>query len=51
MSIPVKKEITSNIISKDHIPFGHKIALSKINKNDYVYKYGQIIGVASKDIF
>jgi len=50
MSIPANKKITSNLISKDLIPFGHKISLSKINKNDFVYKYGQIIGVASKDI-
>ena len=49
MSIPANKKITLNLISKDLIPFGHKISLSKINKNDFVYKYGQIIGVASKD--
>ena len=45
------KKLHLNLISKDHIPFGHKIALSKINKNDFIYKYGQIIGVASKDIY
>lgn len=50
MSIPANKNINTSLTSKDLIPFGHKIALSKINKNDYVYKYGQIIGVASKDI-
>ena len=50
MSIPANKKITLNLISKDLIPFGHKISLSKINKDDFVYKYGQIIGVASKDI-
>ena len=51
MSIPANKEITPKLISKNPIPFGHKIALSKIKKNDFIYKYGQIIGVASKDIF
>jgi len=50
MSIPSNKAINSNLTSKDLIPFGHKIALSKINKNDFIYKYGQIIGIASKDI-
>jgi len=50
MSIPSNKAINSNLTSKDPIPFGHKIALSKINKNDFIYKYGQIIGIASKDI-
>jgi len=50
MSIPSNKAINSNLTSKDPIPFGHKIALFKINKNDFIYKYGQIIGIASKDI-
>ena len=50
MSIPAHKEINSNLKSKDSIPFGHKIALSNINKNDFIYKYGQVIGIASKDI-
>ena len=50
MSIPANKEIKQNLVSKDFIPFGHKISLSKINKSDFIYKYGQIIGVALKDI-
>ena len=50
MSIPANKKINSNLHSKDLIPFGHKIALSKIKKNNFIYKYGQIIGIASKDI-
>jgi altronate dehydratase len=50
MSIPTNKKISSDLISKDVIPFGHKIALSKIEKDSFVYKYGQIIGIASKDI-
>ena len=50
MSIPARKKINSKLISKDLIPFGHKIALSQIKKNDFIYKYGQIIGIASKDI-
>ena len=32
MSIPANKEILSNLISKNLIPFGHKIALSNIKK-------------------
>jgi len=32
------------------IPIGHKIALNDIKKNEYVYKYGQIIGKAKCDI-
>ena len=50
MSIPINTKINSKLISKDAIPFGHKIALSKIKKDSFIYKYGQIIGIASKDI-
>jgi len=51
MNIPAHTNTLSTLISKDAIPFGHKIALSSIKKNDFIYKYGQIIGVASKDIY
>jgi len=50
MLIPEHTEVDLNVISSDAIPFGHKIALSKIEKNSFIYKYGQIIGIASKDI-
>ena len=33
-----------------NIPCGHKIARLDINKDSYVYKYGEIIGVAKSDI-
>ncbi len=32
------------------VGLGHKVALRSINKGEAVYKYGQIIGFASKDI-
>ena len=32
MNIPIGKEIDTDITSKNNIPFGHKIALSKIEK-------------------
>ncbi|MCX8189182.1 MAG: UxaA family hydrolase [Nitrososphaeria archaeon] len=32
------------------IPFGHKFALKRINKGEYIIKYGEIIGRAVKDI-
>ena len=51
MSIPTNKKISSKLISKNFIPFGHKIALTDIKKNNFIYKYGQIIGIASKNIF
>ena len=45
MSIPANKKITLKLYSKNYIPFGHKIALSNIKKSDFIYKYGQIIGI------
>ena len=50
MLIPAHTQVDLNVISSDAVPFGHKIALSKIEKNSFIYKYGQIIGIASKDI-
>ena len=50
MAIPQNTKINKDVTSVDNIPFGHKISLCKINKNSYVYKYGQIIGKTSKEI-
>ena len=50
MTIPANVDILSQVTSINSIPLGHKIALSKIKKSNFVYKYGQIIGIASKDI-
>jgi len=45
-------KINENIQIKvnQKIPFGHKIALKDINKGDYIIKYGESIGIATKDI-
>ncbi len=34
----------------EEIPFGFKVALNQIKKNEPVIKYGEVIGIASKDI-
>ncbi|MBD3195577.1 MAG: D-galactarate dehydratase [Candidatus Lokiarchaeota archaeon] len=40
-----------SLIKINHeIPLGHKFALSDIKKGDIIRKYGQIIGIATKDI-
>jgi altronate dehydratase small subunit len=36
--------------ASDPIPFGHKLALVDLSKEDDVIKYGEIIGVASRRI-
>ena len=50
MEIPENTKINFNIVTKNQIPFGHKISLQDINKGSFIYRYGQIIGTASNDI-
>lgn len=40
----------AEVIAKDDIPIFHKMAINDIEKGGYCYKYGQIIGTASKEI-
>lgn len=35
---------------RDKIPKGHKFAIKNIKKGEKILKYGEIIGIASKDI-
>jgi len=42
------KEIT--VVINDDIPFGHKFAISTINKGEHIIKYGELIGEATEDI-
>ncbi|MGE6604895.1 UxaA family hydrolase [Halomonas sp. NPDC076908] len=37
-------------LAAENIDAGHKVALTKINKGDAVYKYGQLIGLAAQDV-
>lgn len=39
-----------NITTRERIPAGHKVAVRPIAMGAYVRKYGQIIGVATRDI-
>lgn len=38
------------LISNHDIPLGHKIALQSVKKGDFVFEYGEKIGVATVDI-
>jgi altronate dehydratase small subunit len=38
------------ILLAQDIPFGHKLALSTIRKGEQVIKYGESIGIATRDI-
>jgi len=50
MSIPKNTNVNYDVVTKDDIPFGHKISLLEIKKGSFIYRYGQIIGIASIDI-
>jgi len=39
-----------SVAIKDDIPFGHKIALADIDAGGQVFKYGEVIGLASRPI-
>ena len=45
-----KKGNIETILVTGNIPYGHKIALIDISKNEQIIKYGEEIGVATKDI-
>jgi altronate hydrolase len=47
---PQKSIPGENISCQDRIPEGHKVATETIAKGETILKYGQIIGVASRDI-
>lgn len=34
---------------REPIPYGHKVSLVRMQKGDYVVKYGQVIGVMTSD--
>jgi altronate dehydratase len=50
MNIPLGSKINSDLNAQNEIPFGHKISLNNIKKDELIYKYGQIIGIAIDDI-
>jgi galactarate dehydratase len=42
--------VLNNIVLTEDIPMGHKVALTEINRDESVIRYGQIIGYANKNI-
>lgn len=44
------QEMSITVKLKEDIPFGHKFAIKDIKQGSEVYKYGEPIGVATKDI-
>ena len=48
--LPKGAVILNNIVLTEDIPMGHKVALTDIDKDDAVIRYGQIIGYADINI-
>lgn len=45
-----KEDDFLNVYAKENIPFGHKIALEDFAQETEIYKYGELIGRASRSI-
>ncbi|MFP3975548.1 MAG: UxaA family hydrolase [Dehalococcoidia bacterium] len=43
-------DATLGVAIEQDVPFGHKLALRDITVGEEVMKYGEVIGLASKDI-
>lgn len=48
--VALSRDGNEDIIVRESIPFGHKLALDSIAGGEPVFKYGQRIGVATRDI-
>ena len=48
--VVLSRDDHEDIIVRESIPFGHKLALEWIARGEPVFKYGQRIGVATRDI-
>ncbi len=50
MDIPINVDLNIGIKSKTKVPYGHKISLKDIRKGEFIFRFGQIIGISSFDI-
>lgn len=46
----LKDDAECTVTALDDIPKYHKAAIRDVEQNEYVIKYGEVIGVATKDI-
>ena len=42
--------VSGRVTAAEDVPRGHKVAIAPIPKGSYVVKYGEVIGVATRDI-
>jgi altronate dehydratase small subunit len=50
VKVEAKDGGTSSLAATEQVPFGFKIALTNIAQGDKLFKYGQVMGYATKDI-
>ena len=43
-------EVVEELVARQLIPVGHKIALKEIGEGEQIFKYGETIGVATQTI-
>ena len=43
-------DVVKKVEAAQSIPFGHKIAIARIERNELVLKYGEVIGEATEPI-
>ena len=48
--LPLDTDVDAGVRTIEKIPSAHKVALRRIAKGEPVFKYGQIIGLATRDI-
>ena len=51
--VPLEKgfELSDGTVLKENIDLGHKIALKDIKAGEAIIKYGNLIGIATTDIY
>ena len=50
MDIPENVDLNIGIKSKTKVPYGHKISTKNIKKGEFIFRYGQTIGIALTNI-
>ena len=50
MDIPENVDLNIGIKSKTKVPYGHKISTKNIKKGEFIFRYGQIIGISLTNI-
>ncbi len=50
MDIPANVDLNLGIKTINNIPYGHKISLTNIKKGEFIFKYGQKIGISLNNI-